>query len=104
MDMAQVSGVRLAQRQEEEIQRLVNTGVYVSASEFIREAVREKLASFDVLEMRQNVPPEQAKSEVLAYLGQHKRAYASDISAALTLDYDLVVAVLKELEAEGRVR
>jgi len=40
---------------------------------------------------------------VSAYLEREGTAYPSDIAEALSLDYDLVVEILAELEHQGRI-
>ena len=101
--MAQMAGVRLAEMQEKKIKELVDMGMYISTSEFIREAVREKLESIEIRELR-DVSQQAAKKEVIEYLKQNKKAYPSDIADALNIDIDLVIAVIKELTNEGRVK
>jgi len=100
--MAQMSGVRLAERQEKEIQKYIDMGLYISVSEFIREAVREKIESMKVIDVRK-VNYKQAKKEVLDFLSENKEAYASDISESLRLDIDLIFKILKDLKKEGRI-
>jgi len=98
-----MAGVRLADKQEKEVQRLVEQGHYVSVSEFIREAVREKLEGLRVIEVR-DVTRDKAKQEIIEYLKAHRHTYPSDISDDLKIDYDLVLEVMAELKREGRVR
>lgn len=95
-------GVRLAEREEEEINKLVEAGIYISVSEFIRDSVRKNLASLKVVELR-NVPKKQARKEILDYLKRHNETYASDVSEELGIDLDLVFVVMKELSREGVV-
>lgn len=95
--MSQAAGTRLAERTEEEIEKLVSRGFYMSRSAFIREAVRDKLASIRVIQLREDVSFQQAKREILEYLTQHEQAYPSEIADALRLDYGLVLKALEEL-------
>jgi Arc/MetJ-type ribon-helix-helix transcriptional regulator len=92
--------VRLADRLEEEIQAFVDSGLYVSASEFIREAVREKLESIKVVKLR-DVSAVQARKEIMSFLKRHGEALPSDISTELNIDLDLVFLILKKLKEEG---
>ena len=94
---SQMLGVRLTEREEEEIKKLVEAGLYISASEFIRDSVRKNLAAFKAVEIR-DVPRSVAKKEVLNYLKGRKEAYASDISGDLGLDLELAFSILKELK------
>jgi Arc/MetJ-type ribon-helix-helix transcriptional regulator len=98
----QMMGVRLTEREEEEIRRLVVAGMFVSASEFIRDSVRKNIAMLKAIELRP-VSKTAAKKEILAYLRKRKEAYASDIAEELQLDLDLVFTVMKELASEGVV-
>jgi hypothetical protein len=74
-----------------------NTG---GSSDFIREAVREKLAAIKVIEYR-DVDYETAKKEVVGYFKMKGDAYASDASLDLELDYELVCRIMDDLEKEG---
>jgi DNA-binding MarR family transcriptional regulator len=46
---------------------------------------------------------QQARTEILAYLNEHKEAETFDIANDLRLDLDLTVKVLKKLWEEGKV-
>ncbi len=98
----QMLGVRLTEREEEEIKKLVEAGLYISVSEFIRDSVRKNLASLKFVEIR-DVSKTQAKKEILNYMKKHKESYASDIAEGLELDLDLVFSIMKELSKEGVV-
>jgi len=98
----QMLGVRLTEREEEEIKKLVGAGLYVSVSEFIRESVRKNLGTLKAIQIR-NVSKSVAKKEIFDYMKKHKEAYASDISEELGLDLDIVFSVLKELNSKGIV-
>lgn len=95
-------GVRLTEREDEEIKKLVDAGLYVSTSEFIRESVRKNLASLKAIQIR-NVSRSTARKEILDYMKKHKEAYASDISEELGLDLDMVFSILKDLNSKGVV-
>ncbi len=94
---------RLSSKEIEEIGKLVETGFYMNTADFIRQAVREKLESIEIIEPR-NIPKNKAKEEILNYMKNKGRAYPSDIADALRLDVDLVISVTKDLLKEGRVR
>lgn len=95
-------GMRLPSKQEEEIGALVKAGLYLSKGEFIREAIREKLQSIEVLKLRE-VSPQQAKKEILQFIAKKRNAWTSDIANELELDLDLVMSILRELRDEGKV-
>jgi Arc/MetJ-type ribon-helix-helix transcriptional regulator len=98
----QMLGVRLTEREEGEIKILVEAGLFVSVSEFIRDSVRKNLASIKAIQIRP-VSKAAAKKEILDYMKKHKESYASDISEELGIDLDLVFTVMKELNTEGVV-
>lgn len=65
---SQMLGVRLAGQHEKEIEKLLRVGLYVSASEFIREAVKEKLESMGT----KSVPDGLAEDEIRWFLKERK--------------------------------
>lgn len=95
-----VLGAKLTRREIDQINRLVEAGLYLNSSDFIREAVREKLTMIKVIEYR-DVDYETAKKEVAGYFQMKGEAYASDASTDLQLDYELVCKIMDELEKEG---
>src|SRR3990167_9797943 len=100
---SELVSARLSQKEIEEIGRLVDEGFYMNTADFVRMAVREKLESISVINVR-NVSEEKAKKEVLDYLKSNKKAYPSDVADALQLDFDMVLSIIKELIAEGRIK
>ncbi len=64
---------------------------------------KEKLESISIINVR-NVSEEKAKKEVIDYLKNNKRAYPSDVADALQMDFDMVLSIIKELIAEGRIK
>lgn len=98
----QMLGVRLTERDEKEIKKLVDAGLYVSVSEFIRDSVRKNLALFNTLEIRP-ISKLQARKEIMKYMLDHRESYASDISEELGIDLDLVFTIMKGLSKEGIV-
>ena len=99
---ARAVGAKLTQVECLEIEKLVNAGVYLNVSDFIRSAVREKLESIRVVRVR-DVKYEDAKKEVLGYLKSYHESYPHQIAEDLELDYDLVWKISEELKKEGRV-
>ncbi len=78
----------------------MEAGLYPNPSDFIKEALREKLQSIKVIECR-DVDYETAKKEVAGYFQMKGKAYASDASTDLQLNYDLVCMIMDNLEKEG---
>lgn len=94
---SKVSGMEL-----EQIQSLVNAGAYLNTSDFVRQAVRDKLAAIKVIKYR-DVDYETAKKEIMGYFQERREAYPSEIEEDLELDYSLICQVIKELRREGRL-
>lgn len=97
-----VVGAKLTPNEIGQINRLVEAGFYLNPSDFIRDAVREKLAAIKVIQYR-DVDYETAKKEVAGYFQMKGEAYASDASTDLELDYDLVCRIMDDLEKEGKM-
>jgi Arc/MetJ-type ribon-helix-helix transcriptional regulator len=97
-----VVGAKLTRNEIDQINKLVESGFYLNSSDFIREAVREKLAAIKVIEYR-DVDYETAKKEVAGYFQMKGEAYASDASTDLQLDYELVCKIMDDLEKECKM-
>jgi hypothetical protein len=100
--VGKVVGAKLTRNEIDQINNLVKAGLYLNPSDFIREAVREKLAAIKVIECR-DVDYETAKKEVAGYFQMKGVAYASDASTDLQLDYELVCKIMDDLEMEGKM-
>jgi len=76
-----------------------------SKAEAIREAIlhyAEYVMGLEVMKIRE-VPREEARHEILAYLSERDRAWANEIADQLRLDITLVNDVLTELWSEDEV-
>lgn len=100
--VGKVVGAKLTRNEIGQINKLVESGLHLNPSDFIREAVREKLAAIKVIEYR-DVDYETAKKEVAGYFRMKGEAYASDASTDLQLDYELVCKIMDDLETEGKM-
>lgn len=100
---AKTVGTKLTSREHGEISGLIDAGIYLSVSDFIREAVRDKLMALKVIKVR-NIDYNQAKKEVLGYYRNYSEAYDYEVAEDLELDYELVVKITEELEQEGRLK
>ena len=100
---SELVSARLSPKELEEIEKLVEEEFYMNTADFVRTAVREKLESIQIIDVR-NVSKEKAEKEIIEYLKKNKKAYPSDIADALQLDFDLVLEIIKELAKEGRVK
>ena len=94
---SKVSAVKL-----EEIKKLVASGAYLNTSDFLRDAIRDKLAAIKTIKYR-DVDYETAKKEVMGYFQDRGEAYPSDIEEELERDYDLIRQIIDELKREGRL-
>ena len=86
----------------EQIKQLVESGVYLNTSDFVRDAVRDKLAAIKTIKYR-DVDYETAKKEVMGYFQERGEAYPSEIEEDLELDYKLICQIVDELKREGRM-
>ena len=77
-----------------------------SRSAFIREATEkhiQEVGALKVIEIRENITLNQAKTDILTYLKTHKEAETFDIANDLRLDLELTVKTLKQLWTEGKL-
>ena len=100
---AKTVGTKLTPREYEEVANLINNGLYLSLSDFLRESVRDKLKATKVIKLR-NINYENAKKEILGYYRNYDEAYLSEVSENLELDLELVIQITEELEQEGRLK
>ncbi len=100
--LAKAIGTKVTPREIEEINGLIEAGIYLSVSDFIREAVRDKLRAIKVIKIR-DIDYESAKREVLGYYRSYEEAYDYEVAHDLELDYWLVCEITEELEREGRL-
>ncbi len=91
-----VIGAKLTRNEVCQINKLVEACLYLNLSDFIREAVREKLATIKVIEYR-NVGYVAAKKEIAGYL--QTKGEASDAGTYL----QLVCKIMADLEKEGKM-
>ena len=84
-----------------EIESLVNEGYYISASDFVREAVRDKLDEIKEIRLRE-VSLNDAKEEIYRYLLQNPDSYPYEIANELWLELSLVHEALIELRKAGK--
>ncbi len=97
-----VVGSKVSAVELEEIKKLVAAGVYLNTSDFVRDAIRDKLAAIKTIKYR-DVDYETAKKEVMGYFQDRGEAYPSEIEDDLELDYKLICQIVDELKREGRL-
>lgn len=97
-----VIGSKVSAIELEQIKQLVESGVYLNTSDFVRDAIRDKLAAIKTIKYR-DVDYETAKKEVMGYFRGLGEAYPSEIEEDLELDYKLICQIADELKREGRL-
>jgi hypothetical protein len=100
---AKTVGTKLTPREFEEVSELIDNGLYLSVSDFIRESIRDKLKATKVIKLR-DIDYSIAKKEVLGYYRNYNEDYDYEVSEDLELDYKLVRQITEELEQEGRLQ
>jgi Arc/MetJ-type ribon-helix-helix transcriptional regulator len=94
---------KLMPNEFEQIKQLVTSGVYLNTSDFVRDAIRDKLAAIKTIKYR-DVYYDTAKKEVMGYFQERGEAYPSEIEEDLELDYELICQIVNELKREGRLQ
>ena len=96
--------VRVSKAEYAKIQQLVQAGLYRSSADFLREAVRDKLESMEIISVR-DVDSHKAEKMIEDYLIKHPGpSFASEIADALGLEYGVTFKTIHKLLEEGRVR
>jgi len=99
---AEAVSTRLSEKEFEKIEKIVKGGYYINVSDFIRSAIREKLASSTTITIRE-ADVQTAKKEILEYLKKNPVAFPSDIALELNMDLETVFQAVKELLEEKKV-
>ena len=81
---------------------LIESGAYLSISDFLREAIREQLKSYKIAHFRQT-NYFKAKKEVVSYFIKYDDCFLDEIAVDLELDFELVFNIVNDLILEGRV-
>ncbi len=98
------AGVRLSKSDYRTIQHLVDSGLYRSFADFLREAVRDKLGSMEVISVK-DVTAKEAERMIEDYLKAHPGpSFASEIADALGLEYDITFKTIHKLLEEGHIK
>lgn len=96
--------VRLTSSEKEEIQRLVESGIYRSVADFCRDAIRDKLRQSEVISLR-NASLKEAETMVTQYLSKSSGShYVSEIAEKLGLEYSTVFKAVSTLLSRGKIR
>ena len=97
--------VRIEREMLGELTQLGEKHGYKSRSELVREAIEDKITQLrgvEIVKIR-NISKSKAKKEILAYIRNRDRTYASDIAFDLRLDLGLVFGVVDELFREEKL-
>jgi Arc/MetJ-type ribon-helix-helix transcriptional regulator len=98
------AAVRLSKSDYKKVQQLVETGIYRSFADFLREAVRDKLGSMEVVSVKK-VEAAEAEQLIEKYLRTHPGSnFASEIADALGLEFDITFKTINKLLKEGRIK
>jgi len=96
--------VRLSRADYARIRELIEAGLYRSSADFLREAVREKLRTMEVISVR-NLDIEDAERMIEDYLAEHPGpSFASEIADALGIDYGITFKAIHKLLEEAKIR
>jgi Arc/MetJ-type ribon-helix-helix transcriptional regulator len=95
-------GSKIAAAEAEQIRELIEAGVYLNESDFVRDAIRHRLSEIKVIKCR-DIDYETAKKEILGYFKSRGESYPDEASLDLELDFDLVTKITEELRKEGRL-
>lgn len=90
-------GSKFSAVEVEQIKQLVASGVYLNTSNFVRDAIRDKLAAIKTIKYR-DIDYNTAKKEVMGYFQERGEAYPSEVEEDPELDYELVCQITEELE------
>lgn len=98
------AAVRLSKSDYVKVQQIVDAGLYRSFADFLREAVRDKLGSMEVVSVK-DVSLKEAECMIEDYLGAHPGpSFASEIADALGLEFDITFKTINKLLDEGRIK
>lgn len=93
-------GAKIGAAEARQIRELIEAGVFLNESDFVRDAIRHRLAEIKVIKCR-DVDYETARKEVAGYFKRRGDAYPDEAAEDLELDFDLVMKITQELRREG---
>lgn len=83
-------GAKIAPAEAAQIRELIEAGLYLNESDFVRDAIRHRLSEIKVIKCRE-VDFQTAKKEILGYYKCQGEAYPDEAARDLELDFDLVM-------------
>lgn len=99
---AKTAGTKLTPFEYNKLQKLVKIGMYLSISDFMREAIREKLEAIEIIKVK-DIDYKTAKKEILGYYQKYSEAYPHEVAEDLEFDYEFVSKIINELKKEKRL-
>jgi len=90
-------GAKIAPAEARQIRELIDAGVYLNESDFVRDAIRHRLSEIKVIKCR-DIDYETAKKEFLGYFKRKGEAWPDEAAMDLELDFDLVMKITKEVQ------
>ncbi|MEK6957585.1 MAG: ribbon-helix-helix domain-containing protein [archaeon] len=99
---AKMIGTKVTSLELQKVSELVEAGVYLNTSDFVRQAVRDKLEAMEKTEIirLRDVDYATAKNEVIEYYRTHREAYPSDVANKLGISLEMAYKVVGELKKE----
>jgi Arc/MetJ-type ribon-helix-helix transcriptional regulator len=98
------AAVRLSKSDYQKVQKLIDAGLFRSFADFLREAVRDKLGSMEVVSVKE-VSAQEAERMIEDYLKAHPGpSFASEIADELGLDFEITFKTITKLLEEGRIK
>jgi Arc/MetJ-type ribon-helix-helix transcriptional regulator len=98
------AAVRLSKTDYRKVQQLIDAGMYRSFADFLREAVRDKLGSMEVVSVKK-VENQEAERMIEDYLKEHPGpSFASEIADTLGLEFGITFGTINKLLQEGKIK
>jgi Arc/MetJ-type ribon-helix-helix transcriptional regulator len=96
--------VRLTRVEHERIQEMIRAGMYRSAADFARDAVRDKLREAEPVSVR-DLSRKDIEELIDSYLTKHPGShFASEIAEALGLEFRSTLETVKRMVERGKIR
>ncbi len=98
------AAVRLSKSDYRKVQQLIDAGMYRSFADFLRESVRDKLGSMEVVSVKK-VEEQEAERMIEEYLKDHPGpSFASEIADTLGLEFSITFKTVNKLLQEGKIK
>lgn len=95
--------VRLTREEYRAIRRLASGGVYRSAADFARAAIKEKLAEMEIISVREN--PRDVSRAIEAFLAKNPGPhFVSEIAEKLGIELGAAFEAVTGMLDKGRIR